>query len=78
MSEYHYLLQFGSHTHPGEEYILITNKKREEWSTLALSGFEVTAAVVLAQIVKGYWSYFLEPHEHRYWLRDEREDNLRT
>jgi len=76
MTEYHFLLQFRSDADPREEYILVTGKKREEWGTLALPEFKVTAAVVLAQMVQGSWSFFLEPEEHRYWLRDEREDNL--
>jgi hypothetical protein len=76
MTEYHFLLQFRSDTDRREEYIVVTDRKREEWGTLALSGFRVTAAAVLAQMVEGSWSFFLEPEEHRYWLRDEREDNL--
>lgn len=76
MTEIHYLLQFRSETDPREEYIVITSRKQEEWDTLALSGFKLTAAAGVTHMVKGYWSYFLHPHEHRYWLRDEREDNL--
>jgi hypothetical protein len=76
MTETHHVLQFRSETDPREEYILITGKKREQWETLALSGFQLTAAATMAYIAKGRWSFFLEPEEHRYWLRDEREDNL--
>lgn len=76
MTERHYLLQFRSETDDREEYILMTAKEREEWDKLAEPGFKLTAAVIMAHTIEGHWSNFLLPHEHRYWLRDAREDNL--
>jgi hypothetical protein len=69
VTEEHYLLQFRSDTDPREEYILITSRKPEKWYELTDPAFKLTAAAVLAHIVKGHWAHFLEPREHRYWLR---------
>ncbi len=75
MAEERYLLQFRSEADPREQYMLVTDKKRDQWDTLALAGFQLAAAATIPHISEGSWVDFLEPPEHRYWRKDERQEN---